>query len=141
VDLVALIGRILFSLLFLGSAFGGHFGATDATAGYAESRGLKGARMLVLLTGAQLAAGGLMVLLGIWADLGALLIAAFTLAAAFLIHHFWTDQDPMVRQMEMTQFMKDIALTGAALLVFVLYAVFGDELGFQIVDPLFDLSL
>ena len=99
VDLVALIGRILFSLLFLGSAFGGHFGATDATAGYAESRGLKGARMLVLLTGAQLAAGGLMVLLGIWVDLGALLIAAFTLAAALLIHHFWTDQEPMTRQM------------------------------------------
>ena len=52
-DLVALIGRILFGLLFLGSAFGGHFGATYATAGYAESRGLKGARMLVLLTGAN----------------------------------------------------------------------------------------
>ena len=57
-DLVALIGRILFSLLFLGSAFDGHFGATDASAGYAESRGLKGARMLVLLTGAQLAPEG-----------------------------------------------------------------------------------
>lgn len=140
-DLVALIGRILFSLLFLGSAFGGHFGATDATAGYAGSRGLKGARFLVLLTGVQLAAGGLMVLLGAWVDLGALLIAAFTLPTAFLIHHFWTDQDPMSRQMEMTQFMKDIALSGAALILFVLYAVFGDELGFQMVGPLFDLSL
>jgi len=40
-----------------------------------------------------------MVLLGIWVDLGALLIAAFTLAAALLIHHFWTDQEPMTRQM------------------------------------------
>ena len=140
-DLVALSGRILFSLLFIGSAFGGHFGATDAMAGYGESRGLKGARALVLLSGAQLAAGGLMVLLGIWVDLGALLIALFTLAAAFLIHHFWTDQDPMTRQMEMTQFMKDIALTGGALILFVLYSVFGGELGYQIVDPLFSLSL
>jgi uncharacterized membrane protein YphA (DoxX/SURF4 family) len=102
VDLAAPIGRILSSLLLLGSAFGGHFGATDATAGYAESRGVKGARMLVLLSGAQLAAGGLMVLLGTSADLGALLIAAFTLPTAFLIHHCWTDQDRMTQQMEMT---------------------------------------
>jgi uncharacterized membrane protein YphA (DoxX/SURF4 family) len=106
VDLAAPIGRILSSLLFLGSAFGGHFGATDATAGYAESRGVKGARMLVLLSGAQLAAGALMVLLGTSADLGALRNAAFTLPTAFLIHHFWTDQDPMTQQMEMTQFMR-----------------------------------
>ena len=139
-DVVALIGRILFSLLFLGSGFAGHFGATAAMAGYGESRGLKNARFLVLLSGVQIAAGGLMVLLGIWVDLGALLIAVFTLAAAFLIHHFWTDQDPMQRQMEMTQFMKDIALTGGALILFVLYAGFGDELGFQIVDPLWSLS-
>jgi hypothetical protein len=47
----------------------------------------------------------------------------------------------MQRQMEMTQFMKDIALTGGALILFGLYALFGDVLGFQIVGPLSDLSL
>jgi uncharacterized membrane protein YphA (DoxX/SURF4 family) len=69
VDVVVLVRRILFALLIIGSAFGGHFGATAAAAGYAESRGLRSARFLVLLTGAQLAPGGLMVLLGIWVDL------------------------------------------------------------------------
>ncbi len=82
-----------------------------------------------------------MVLLGIWVDLGALLIALFTIFAAFLIHHFWTDQDPMSGQIEMTQIMKDVALTGGALILFVLYSVLGDDLGYQIVAPLFDLSL
>jgi hypothetical protein len=71
-------------------------------------------------------------------DLGALLIAAFTLRTAFLIHHFWTDQEPMSRQM--TQFIKDIALTGGALILFVLYSIFGGELDYQIVDPLFSLT-
>jgi len=139
-DVIVLIGRILFSALAVGSALGGHFGATDATAGYAQARGVKtGTRPLVLLTGVQLLLAAVFITFGIWPDLGALLYFLFTFPVAFIIHHFWTDEDPMARQIEMTQFMKDLALSGAALIAFVYFVTVGDDGPFQITGNLFDL--
>jgi uncharacterized membrane protein YphA (DoxX/SURF4 family) len=139
-DIIVLIGRILFSALAISSALMGHFGATDATAGYAQARGVKsGARVWVLLSGVVLLAGGVFILFGLWPDLGALLYFIFLVAAAFAIHHFWTDDDPNVRQMEMTQFMKDMALAGAALIAFAYFVTVGEAGPFQITGNLFDL--
>lgn len=139
-DVVVLIGRILFSMLALGSAVSGHFMATDGVAGYAQARGVKtGARGLVLFSGVVLLVAALSIIFGIWPDLGALLYFGFLIAAAFIIHHFWTDEDPQMRQNEMTQFMKDFALAGAALIAFVYFVTVGDDGPFQITGSLFDL--
>jgi putative oxidoreductase len=138
VDIIVLIGRILFAALFITSAYG-HLAQTDAFAGYATSRGVPSARPLVLITGVQILAGGLMVLLGIWADLGALLLAAFLIPTAILIHGFWRDTD-QARQMEIVQFSKDMALAGASLMLFALIAFAGENLGLTITGPLFDLG-
>ena len=135
-DVVALIGRILFALLFLGSAFG-HLTQTDAMAGYAASRGLPQPKLAVLGSGVLILVGGLLVLLGIWIDLGALLLVIFLLPTAFLMHPFWKETDAMAKQNEMVSFQKDVALAGAALLILSLYAGYGSELGITITGPLF----
>ncbi|NKE56660.1 DoxX family membrane protein [Lentzea sp. PSKA42] len=135
-DVVALIGRILFALLFLGSAFG-HFTQTEAMAGYAGSKGVPAAKLAVLAGGVVLLLGGLMILLGVWADLGALLLALFLLPTAVLMHGFWKETDAQAKQMEMVQFQKDVGLAGAALLLFALYAGYGAGLGLTITGPLF----
>jgi uncharacterized membrane protein YphA (DoxX/SURF4 family) len=135
-EIVALIGRVLFVAVFLGSGLG-HLTQTAGMTGYAESKKLPAARPMVLVSGVWIIVGGLMVLLGVWGDLGALMLAAFLLPTAFLFHGFWQERDPMTRQNEMAQFLKDVSLAGAALLVFVLYARFGEELGLTITDPLF----
>jgi uncharacterized membrane protein YphA (DoxX/SURF4 family) len=135
-DVVALVGRILFSLLFLGSAFG-HLTQADAMAGYAASRGLPQPKLAVLGSGVLILVGGLLVLLGIWIDLGALLLAIFLIPTAVLMHPFWKETDAMAKQNEMIAFQKDIALAGAALLVLALYAGYGGELGITITGPLF----
>ncbi|MEE8489344.1 MAG: DoxX family protein, partial [Acidimicrobiia bacterium] len=114
VDVVVLIGRVLFALIAVGSAFGGHFMATDSTAGYAESRGVKNPRAMVLISGVLLVAAAVSLIAGIYADLGALLFGSFTLLTAFMIHHFWTDDDEMTKQIEMTNFMKNLSITGGA---------------------------
>jgi putative oxidoreductase len=57
VDVVALIGRILFGALFIGSAFA-HLGQTQAMAGYAAARGVPQARLAVLSTGVLILAAG-----------------------------------------------------------------------------------
>lgn len=135
-DVVALIGRILFAALFIGSAFG-HLTQSEAMAGYASSRGVPQAKLAVLGSGVLILIGGLLVLLGIWMDLGALLLVLFLLPTAVLMHPFWKETDPMAKQNEMVSFNKDVALAGAALLLFALYAGYGAELGITITDPLF----
>jgi putative oxidoreductase len=41
--------------------------------------------------------GGLLVPLGLWADLGALLLAAFVFPVALGMHAFWRFDDPIQR--------------------------------------------
>lgn len=135
-DVLILIGRILFALLFLVSAYS-HFTQTAGLAGYAHSKGVPGARLAVLAGGVLLALGGLSILLGIWPDLGALLLVIFLVPTALLIHNFWVERDPQARTMEMVQFFKDLALAGAALMLLGLFAQLGDELSLVLVAPVF----
>jgi uncharacterized membrane protein YphA (DoxX/SURF4 family) len=137
-DVLVLIGRLLFVPLFLGSAFG-HLTQTDGMAAFAKARGVPAARIAVLGTGVMLVVGGVLVLLGVWADLGALLLFLFLVSTAVLMHAFWKETDPEARQNEMVQFMKDLALAGASLMLFAFFAHV-DDLGLTITGPLFDLS-
>jgi putative oxidoreductase len=136
-DVIVLIGRILFVALFLNSAVG-HVTHRRNMAGFASSRGLPAAEFLVVASGALLAAGGLMVLFGIWPDLGALLLVTFLVPTALLMHPFWKEADAQARQLEMIQFMKDVSLAGAALMLFGFFA-HTEDLGLTITGPLFNL--
>jgi putative oxidoreductase len=135
-DVVLLIGRVLFVVLFLGSALG-HLTKTDDMAGYAASRGVPMARVATLTSGVLILLGGLSVLLGVWGDLGALLLLAFLLATAVMVHGYWRDADPMARYTEMVQFNKDVALAGAALAFFW---AFSQDPGLTVTDSLFSLG-
>jgi putative oxidoreductase len=138
-DVIVLIGRILFAALFLSSAFG-HFTQTEAMSGYAKARGVPFAREAVLGGGVLLLFGGLSILLGVWPDLGALALVVFLIPTAVMIHGFWRETDPTNRQMEMIQFQKDTALAGAALMLFAFFAYVGDDLGLTLTGPAFNLS-
>jgi putative oxidoreductase len=136
-DIVVLIGRLLFGLLFVGSAFG-HLTQTEGMAQYAGAKGVPSARLAVQLSGLMILVGGVMVILGVWADLGALLLVVFLLLTSFVMHPFWkaTDQE---RQMEQVQFLKDLGLAGAALMLFAFFAA-SPDLGLTITGPLFEAS-
>jgi putative oxidoreductase len=138
-DVIVLIGRILFAALFLGSAFG-HFTQTEAMSGFAKARGVPFARLGVIVGGVLLLFGGLSILLGVWPDLGALALVVFLVPTAVLMHGFWKESDPMARQMEMVQFQKDLALAGAALMLFAFFAHVGHDLGLTLTGPAFHLS-
>jgi uncharacterized membrane protein YphA (DoxX/SURF4 family) len=134
VDVVLLIGRILFGLLLVMSGIG-HLTQTEAMSGYAESRGVRPGRPLVIISGLGLVAGGLGIILGIWIDLAAIGMAVLLILIALGMHHFWTDTAE-ARSMDMIQFQKDLALAGGALILFAVYQ--GADLGrFLITDPLF----
>ncbi|PAZ13054.1 DoxX family protein [Streptomyces sp. SA15] len=138
-DILVLIGRLLFAALFLGSAFG-HLRQTKTMAEYAASKGAPASVPVIRGSGLLLLLGGLSVLLGIWADLGALLLAVFLIPTALLMHAFWKESDAQARQMEMVQFQKDMALAGASLMLLALISHADDALGLTITGPLFDIG-
>ncbi len=137
-DIIVLIGRILFVVLFLYSALG-HLTATDQLAGYAASKGVPFPKPAVLISGVLLLLGGISVLFGIWADLGALFLVIFLLPTAYLMHGFWRDSGE-ARMNEQVQFNKDLALGGASLMLFAFFSFVGHDLGLTITGPLFNIS-
>jgi putative oxidoreductase len=138
VDIIVLIGRILFVFLFLYSSLG-HLTATDQLAGYAASKGVPASRPAVLISGLFLLVGGIFVLFGIWADLGALLLVIFLLPTAYLMHGFWRESGE-ARLNEQVQFNKDLSLAGASLMLFAFFSFVGHDLGLTITGPLFNIS-
>jgi putative oxidoreductase len=132
-DVLVLIGRILFVFLFLASGMT-HFAKAKMMTGYAQSRGLPLPGVAVPVSGAVIVVGALMVLLGVWADLGALLLVIFLVPTALLMHAFWKETDAQVKMNEMNHFMKDLALGGAALMLFAFFAHV-DDVGLTITGP------
>lgn len=132
-DVVLLIGRILFVALFLASAMG-HLTQSKAMGSYAESKGVPSPVLATQVSGVLILLGGISVLLGLWGDLGSLFLVVFLLPTALLIHGFWKETEPMAKQMEMVQFNKDVALAGGAL---VLFWAFSQDPGLTITRSLF----
>jgi putative oxidoreductase len=135
-DVVFLIGRMLFGVLFVYSGIG-HFAAAEAMQGYARQQGAPAPAVTVPLTGAVILVSGLAVILGVLPDLAALLLAGFLFLTAFIMHPFWKVQDAQTRQMEQIQFSKDLALAGAALVIFYAWNQLQGDAGLSITDPLF----
>lgn len=110
---VTLLGRFLFVLIFV-MAGPNHF--AKQTIAFAASQGVPLAAILVPLSGVIGIVGGLSILLGYRAKLGAWLLALF-LVGVTPMHKFWGISDPMMQQMQMVMFMKNISMLGATLLI------------------------
>jgi len=108
------VARLLFVALFLMSA-PGHFQA--GTIAYAAQQGVPFASVLVPLSGILAIAGGLSVLLGWHARVGAWLLVAFLVPVTLAMHAFWNVAEPMPRMIQQAMFMKNLAMLGGALLV------------------------
>lgn len=135
-EALILIGRILFSLIFIGAGIG-HLADAEGSSRYADSREAPSGGIAIRGSGVLIAAGGLGVLLGVWMDLAALGLAVYCLLTALLVHHFWTDE-PSDLPIEMAMFMKNVSMAGAGLMIFALSAG-GVEMGWQLGPSLFSL--
>jgi putative oxidoreductase len=62
----------------------------------------------------------------------------FLFFTTFFIHSFWKETDQMARMTDMTQFQKDLALLGAALVFFAITA-YGGDFGPSLTNPLLHL--
>ena len=123
----------MFALIFITSGIA-HFAKLEAMTGYAQYKKLPAAKFGVLISGLFFLLGGIYIAAGFWVDLGALLLAITLILAAVIFHNFWKETDATAKQNEMIAFNKDIALAGAALILFALIATgaitdFGPSVG------------
>ena len=125
-EILELVGRLLFVAMFVQSGIR-HLRQREGMAAYARSMGAPAPGVLVPATGLMLLAGGVMVALGVWPDLGALLIAAFLLPTAYFMHAYWKVDDPQARMGQEVHFMKNVSLAGAALALCAFYAMCSDQ--------------
>ena len=136
-DILLIIGRVLFALIFINSGIA-HLTKLQAMTGYAQFKKVPAPKLAVIVTGLMLIIGGLYIAFGVYADLGALLLAVFLVASAFMMHNFWTLQDEQAKQGETINFFKNLSLAGAALIIFVLVGS-GVDFGPSVTDGFFNL--
>ena len=105
------LGKYLFALPFLG--FGaGHFMNADAMAGMAP-----GGKVMVYVTGIALVLAAISMLIGKMDKLATALLGLMLLLFAFMLHMpgmMDGEAAEMAKQAAMSNFMKDVALAGAA---------------------------
>lgn len=138
-DELWLIGRILFAAFFITTGIGQLVDPQGSTA-YAASGDIGKARPGVIAAAVAFIVGGVSVLLGIWGDLGALLLIVALIPLTFAMHRFWAERDPTTRRVELSLFLKNIALIGACALLVSWFArdTFGFGLPYTITDGAFN---
>jgi len=111
---IVLAGRLLFSFIFIFAALG-HFSHQEIA--YAAAQGVPLASIAVPLSGVLAFTGGLSVLLGYHARIGAWSLVLFLVAVTPSMHNFWAVKDPMMAQMQIAMFLKNLSMLGGALLI------------------------
>ena len=109
-----LLGRTLFGGFFAYNGFN-HLQYAEGMGRYASAKHVPAAEQAVKATGLMLLAGGVSVMAGVKPRQGLAAIVAFLVPVTLQMHRFWEEADPLTRQTEMIQFMKNMALAGAAL--------------------------
>ena len=111
---IVLLGRILFVLIFVNA--GPRLLLGQAVA-FAVSQGVPMASIAVPIAGLLALAGGLSILLGYRAKIGAWLIALFLIGVTPMMHKFWVISNPMQYQLQLATFMRNVSMLGGALLI------------------------
>lgn len=109
---IPLLGRIIFSIIFISSKLK-HFSSESIH--YGASAGIPAASILVPLAGIIALAGTLSILLGYKAKWGAWLIVIFLVPTSFIMHAYWNIQDPAQHMFQQGFFLKNMAMLGGAL--------------------------
>lgn len=113
---LAIIGQVLFGFYWLNAGIN-HFRKLSALAGYAASKGTPAPKLAVAGSGLLLLLGGAGILLGYQTWWAILALVIFLVPVTLLMHAFWKDTDPQTKMNNHIQFMKNLALLGALLLL------------------------
>ncbi len=135
-DVAFLVARVMLVQMFIVGGLLFHLGQRQAATEAAKGVGVPLATIGVPLTGIANVVGGLMVVLGIWADVGALILALNVLLFASFMHPFWR-VDVEVQEEETQHFLKDLTICAGLLVLFWVFNQVGNAAPLTLTDPFF----
>lgn len=135
-DVIFVVGRVLLALMFIvgGALF--HLGQRAVATEAARDLGVPLAGVGVPLTGIGNVVGGLLVTVGFWGDLGALVLAVDVLLFAIFMHPFWKAEGA-ARDDDTQHFMKNLTICGGLLVLFWAFNQAGAEAPLTLGDAFF----
>src|SRR5438132_11224127 len=136
---ITLVGRVLFAYFFGAVAGIGHIRQTKMMEGYAKGAGFPIPAIAGWPVGAWLIAGAASIALGIWPDLGALMIALFLIPAALFFHAFWQLEEANQKQTQTQFFWRNMIGLGACAMMFGTFVALGPALRFTVTWPMFNI--
>jgi putative oxidoreductase len=112
---VFLAGRILVGGFYLFGAVH-HFTDLGTLAAQAGALGVPLPELAVAVAGVLLAVAGLTLIFGLYPDVGIAALVLFFVPVTVMMHAFWAERDPTLRQIDLINFGKNVSLLGSALM-------------------------
>jgi putative oxidoreductase len=115
--ILAVLGRVMLCTIFLMSAAGNKIPNFRAVADLMATKGIPAPQFMLVGAIVFLIAGSLSVILGYKVRIGATLLLIFLVLATNYFHDFWHATDQKEKTEQMIQFMKNLGLMGAMVLI------------------------
>ena len=114
-DVIFFVGRLLLGGFLLYNAYNHLFKVKDLTA-YTESKKIPMVQAAIIISGLLLLFGGYTIITGVRVTAGIAALVLFFIPVTFTMHAFWKEEG-QARMMDKVQFMKNLAILGAILML------------------------
>ena len=115
-EIAFLIGRIIVGLYWLMGAVN-HFTQVKSMVPYAKMKNVPMADLAVPGTGVLLLVAALSIITGFYPVVAVAALVVFLVPVTFMMHNFWTIEDPMAKMSDMIMFTKNISMLGYTLIL------------------------
>jgi len=115
-EIVFLVGRIIVGLYWLMGAVN-HFTQVKSMVPYAKMKNVPLAEIAVPGTGVLLLVAALSIITGFYPIVAVAALVVFLVPVTFMMHNFWTIEDPMAKMTDMIMFTKNMSMLGYTLIL------------------------
>ena len=115
-EIAFLVGRIIVGLYWLMGAVN-HFTQVKSMVPYAKMKNVPMAEIAVPGTGVLLLVAALSIITGFYPVIAVAALVVFLVPVTFMMHNFWTIEDPMAKMTDMIMFTKNMSRLGYTLIL------------------------
>lgn len=115
-EIAFLVGRIIVGLYWLMGAVN-HFTQVKSMVPYAKMKNVPMAEIAVPGTGVLLLLAALSIITGFYPIVAVAALVIFLVPVTFMMHNFWTIEDPMAKMTDMIMFTKNMSMLGYTLIL------------------------
>ena len=117
INAIHIIGQILLGGFFIYNGVK-HFSSLKDYTAYSQAMKVPAPKYAVMFTGLLLLVGGLGIFFNMYIHTSIILLAIFLIPTSFMMHNFWAKENPAEKSTQKIQFLKNMAILGALLMMF-----------------------